>query len=137
MELELTVDQELFADTTRKFLDDKAGVDVVRELRGDERGYDATYWRQGCELGWTSLLVAEDDGGGTVSGDGVRDLALVAYQFGQHAAPGPLIGGNVVAAALSRSGTDRQKDEVLGRILAGETVATWAVAEPRPHDGFG
>jgi alkylation response protein AidB-like acyl-CoA dehydrogenase len=137
MELELTVDQELFADTTRKFLDDKAGVEVVRELRGDERGYDETYWRQGCELGWTSLLVAEDDGGGSVSGDGVRDLALVAYQFGHHAAPGPLIGCNVVAAVLSRSGSGRQKDEVLGAILAGEAVAAWAVAEPRPHDGLG
>jgi alkylation response protein AidB-like acyl-CoA dehydrogenase len=137
MELELTVDQELFADTTRRFLDDKAGVDVVRALRDEPSGYDENYWRQGCELGWTSLLVAEDDGGGSVSGAGVRDLALVAYQFGRHAAPGPLIGCNVVAAALGRSGSPRQKDEVLGGLLAGEVVATWAVAEPRPHDGLG
>lgn len=137
MELALTVDQELFADTTRRFLDAEAGVDVVRGLRDDGPGYDPTYWRQGCELGWTSLLVAEDDGGGSVSGEGVRDLALVAYQFGQHAAPGPLIGCNVVAAALSRSGTPAQKDEVLGGILSGEVVATWAVAEPRPHDRLG
>jgi alkylation response protein AidB-like acyl-CoA dehydrogenase len=137
MELQLTVDQELFADTTRRFLDAEADVEAVRALRGDERGYDDTYWRRGCELGWTSLLVAEGDGGGSVSGAGVRDLALVAYQFGRHAAPGPLIGGNIVAAALSRSGSRRQKDEVLGGILAGDIVATWAVAEPRPHDGLG
>src|SRR5688572_22697032 len=114
MELELTADQELFADTTRRFLDDRAGVDVVRGLRDDPRGYDGAYWRQGCELGWTSLLVAEDDGGGSVSGEGVRDLALVAHQFGRHAAPGPLVGCNVVAAALSRSGTSgTRQDEVL------------------------
>lgn len=136
MELELTTDQELFADTTRRFLDDRAGVDVVRGLRDDPRGYDDAYWRRGCELGWTSLLVAEGDGGGSVSGEGVRDLALVAHRFGRRAAPGPLIGCNVVAAALSRSGTRRQKDEVLGGIVAGDVVATWAVAEPRPHDGL-
>jgi alkylation response protein AidB-like acyl-CoA dehydrogenase len=137
MELELTADQELFAETTRKFLDDRVGADVVRGLRGDERGYDAAYWRQGCELGWTSLLVAEDDGGGSVSGDGVRDLALVAYEFGRHASPGPLVACNVVAAALSRAGTPQQKEEVLGGILGGDVVATWAVAEPRPDDGLG
>ena len=137
MELELTVDQELFVDTTRKFLDREAGVDVVRALRDEPAGYDAAHWRRGCELGWTSLLVAEDDGGGSVSGEGVRDLALVAYQFGRRAAPGPLVGSNVVAAALSRSGTPRQKDEVLGGILTGGIVAAWAVAEPRPHDGLG
>jgi alkylation response protein AidB-like acyl-CoA dehydrogenase len=137
MEPVLTADQELFAATTRRFLDNEAGVDVLRRLRDDPRGHDAAYWRQGCELGWTSLLVAERDGGGSVSGEGVRDLALVAYEVGRHASPGPLIGCNVVAAALSRSGTQRQKDEVLGGILTGEIEATWAFAEPRPDDGLG
>src|SRR5580700_794290 len=137
MELELTSDQEFFAETTRKFLEDKADVTTLRGLRHDERGYDPGYWRQGCELGWTSLLVSEDDGGGSISGEGVEDLMLVAYEFGQHAAPGPLIGANVVAAALSASGSEEQKAEVLSGILAGEIVGTWAYAEPRPHDGLG
>ena len=33
-------------------------------------------------LGWTSLVVPEEAGGGSVSGQGVKDLSLVAYQFG-------------------------------------------------------
>lgn len=136
MELELTSDQEFFVATTEKFLDDKADVTAVRALRDDERGYDPAYWKQGCDLGWTSLLVSEDDGGGSVSGDGVADLALVAYAFGRHAAPGPLIATNVVAAALSGAGTAAQKDVVAG-IVAGDVVATWAHAERRPDDGLG
>jgi alkylation response protein AidB-like acyl-CoA dehydrogenase len=44
---------------------------------------------------------------------------------------------NVVAAAISRSGTDEQKAEVLQGILAGEVVAAWAVAEPPPNDRLG
>ena len=36
--------------------------------------------------------------------EGVKDLSLVAYQFGLHAAPGPLMGSNVVAAALGSMG---------------------------------
>ena len=52
------------------------------------------------------MLVAEDHGGGSVSGQGLSDLALVAEEFGRRVAPGPLIPTNVVAAALSRAGGD-------------------------------
>jgi alkylation response protein AidB-like acyl-CoA dehydrogenase len=137
MELELTSDQEFFAETTRRFLEDKADVTALRGLRHDESGYEAGYWRQGCELGWTSLLVSEDDGGGSVSGEGVEDLMLVAYEFGSHASPGPLIATNVVASALSRSGSPQQKSDVLQGIIAGEIVASWAYAEARPRNHLG
>ena len=105
MELVLTADQEFFADTTAKFLDDKASPTDLRDLRHDPAGFSPAYWRQGAELGWTSLLVSEEDGGGSISGGGVNDLALVAHQFGRYAAPGPLLATNLVAAALSRRGT--------------------------------
>ena len=137
MELELTSDQEFFAETTAKFLEDKAPVVELRAMRHDPVGFDRDYWRQGAELGWTSLVVSEDDGGGSISGRGVADLALVGFAFGRHAAPGPLVPNNVVAGALSRSGTDAQKNAHLPGILAGDLLATWCLAEPRPHDRLG
>ena len=73
-------------------------------------GYDRAFWQRGAELGWTSLVVPPEAGGGSVSDQGVKDLALVAYQFGLHAAPGPLLGSNVVAAALGRWGSRAQRD---------------------------
>ena len=137
MEPDITEDQEFFAETTRKYLEDKADVTTLRGLRHDPLGYDPAYWRQGCELGWTSLLVGEDDGGGSISGEGVVDLSLVAFEFGRHAAPGPLLATNAVAMALSRAGTPEQKGDVLAGILSGDVVASWAVAEPRPNDRLG
>jgi alkylation response protein AidB-like acyl-CoA dehydrogenase len=137
MELDLTSDQEFFAQTTARFLEDKADPTALRALRDDPVGCSPGYWRQGAELGWTSLLVSEDDGGGSISGGGVADLALVAYQFGRAAAPGPLLATNVVAAALSRSGSAAQKAEVLPGLLSGETIATWCWAEPPPNDRLG
>ncbi|HEY7105388.1 MAG TPA: acyl-CoA dehydrogenase family protein [Acidimicrobiia bacterium] len=137
MELELTSDQEFFAETTGRFLADSVPVQALREMRDDPVGFDRDYWRQGAELGWTSLLVDEEDGGGSISGGGVNDLALVAYGFGRHAAPGPLLSGNIVAAALSRGGTDAQRSDVLQSIISGETIGSWAWAEPRPHSGLG
>lgn len=136
MELRITDDQDFFAETTRKFLEDKTPVAELRAKRHDPVGYQPEFWPQGAELGWTSLLVSEEDGGGSISGEGVKDLALVAHEFGRHAAPGPLLTANVVAAALSRSGTAEQKEGPLAEIIAGE-VASWAHAEPRPNEALG
>ena len=90
MEIALSDDQEFFRDTTRKFLGSECPIPKVRALRSNPDGFERDYWRQGAELGWTSLLVPEDLGGGSVSGNGAADLALVADAFGAHVAPGPL-----------------------------------------------
>jgi alkylation response protein AidB-like acyl-CoA dehydrogenase len=130
----LTPDQEFFRDTTSRFLDDQVPVRVLRQLREDPAGFSSDYWRQGAELGWTSLLVSEANGGGSISGRGLVDLTLVAHEIGRHAAPGPLVASNVVAAALSSAG-DRHGD-VLRDIVAGSAIATWCFSEPRRRDGL-
>ncbi len=137
MEIALSDDQEFFRDTTRKFLGSECPIPKVRSLRSNPDGFERDYWRQGAELGWTSLLVPEDLGGGSVSGNGAADLALVADAFGAHVAPGPLLPCSVVAATLSRSGSAEQQGEFLPAIVAGDVVATWAFTEVPPHDGLG
>jgi alkylation response protein AidB-like acyl-CoA dehydrogenase len=137
MEIALSDDQEFFRDTTRKFLGSECPIPKVRELRSNPDGFERDYWRQGAELGWTSLLVPEELGGGSVSGNGVSDLALVADAFGAHVAPGPLFPCNVVAATLARSGSAEQQGEILPAIVAGDLVATWAYTEVPPHDRLG
>jgi alkylation response protein AidB-like acyl-CoA dehydrogenase len=136
MLLALSPDQELFRETTAKLLDELVPVGELRRLRGDPDGFDAAYWRRGAELGWTSLLVGEQHGGGSISGQGLVDLALVAYEFGRHAAPGPLGVTNIVAATLDEAGGDRF-DDVIKELLSGERVATWCSADPPPNDGLG
>src|SRR4051812_7270354 len=104
----LSSDQELFRTTTARFLADRVPLSRLRKMRDDPVGYEAAYWTAGAELGWTSLLVAEESGGGSISGQGAVDLSLIAYEFGKHAAPGPLVDCNVVAAALSGQSGDVQ-----------------------------
>ncbi|MFA7602120.1 MAG: acyl-CoA dehydrogenase family protein [Novosphingobium sp.] len=119
----LTSDQELLRDTTARFLGDRVPLSRQRkDLRNDPAGFDADYWKAGAELGWTMLLVGEEDGGGSVSGRGAVDLALIAYEFGRHAAPGPLLDCNVVAAALSGQAGDLQRG-ALGEIIGGAAIA--------------
>ncbi len=130
MDLELTSDQELFRDTTRQFLRAQAPLTTVRAWADMPAGFDVGWWKRGAELGWTSLLVGTEHGGGSISGKGLEDLALVAEEMGALVSPGPLAPVNIVAQTVSADGTARQADEVLGGLLSGETVASWAVAEP-------
>ena len=85
---------------------------------------------RGAELGWASFLVSEDDGGGSLSGKGVVDLAIVAEEMGRLVSPGPLVPTNVVADAVARGGSAALRDEVLPGIVAGEIVAAWCIAGP-------
>jgi alkylation response protein AidB-like acyl-CoA dehydrogenase len=122
----LTSDQELLRDTTSRFLGDRAPLSALRKLRNDPAGFEPAYWTQGAELGWTMLLVGEEDGGGSVSGNGPADLALIAYEFGKHAAPGPLADCNIVASALSGQGGELQT-QALGEILGGAAIGSVAL----------
>jgi alkylation response protein AidB-like acyl-CoA dehydrogenase len=136
MQLDLSADQEFFRQTTARFLEDQAPVATLRSLRNDPTGFDRDYWRRGADLGWTSLLVPEEHGGGSISGAGLVDLGLIAYEFGRHAAPGPLVSTNIVAFALATAGTAAYAG-VLGGLLAGTAVASWCDGEPPPHDRLG
>jgi alkylation response protein AidB-like acyl-CoA dehydrogenase len=122
----LTADQELFEATTAQFLAAHYSSERIRALRASTSPFEPAIWKQGADLGWTSLLVPEADGGGSVSGNGLLDLLVVAYLFGRHAAAGPLLGANVVALALGRWGSPQQRRGPLADILSGAGVAAWA-----------
>ena len=130
MDLDLTPDQELLRDTTRKFLQATVPLTAVRALAENPAGFDREWWQRGAELGWTSLLVDERRGGGSISGAGLRDLALIAEEMGAMVSPGPLIATNVVAQTLSRDASEDLASHVLPSLLSGESVAAWCVAEP-------
>lgn len=129
MDLELTDDQEMFRATTRRFLEAESPISRVRELESDPTGFDEGYWRRGAELGWSSLLIAEADGGGSLSGDGLRDLAVIVEELGRLVAPGPLIPTSLVAAAVAAEGTPAQRAALLPAIARGDAVGAWAFAE--------
>ncbi len=119
----LSSEQTLLRDTTARFLIDQVPLSRLRKVRHDPAGFDSSYWRSGAEIGWTSLLVNEEQGGGSVSGRGLVDLTLIAYEFGRHAAPGPLVDCNVVASALFGHAEDLHR-AVLADLICGTAIAT-------------
>lgn len=129
MDLDLSNDQELFLATTRRFLDANWSTTAARALIGDPVGFDRELLARGAELGWLSMLVPEEQGGGTISGEGVCDLALVAEELGRSLFPGPVLPTNIVAHALARSGAGGPATAHLAEMVAGNETAAWVVAE--------
>jgi alkylation response protein AidB-like acyl-CoA dehydrogenase len=127
--LELTEDQEFFRDTTRRFLESEAPLTTVRALWDTDDGFERGWWAKAAELGWTTLFVPEEHGGGSLSGNPVQDAVIVAEEMGRLVAPGPFLPVNVVCAALARDGTAEQQAELFPGLLAGETIAAWAFGE--------
>ena len=120
----------LFASTTQSFLEKEVPLSRVRELHQAGISFDRQWWRRAAELGWVSLLVPEELGGGSVSGDGVADLALVAEHTGRTVAPGPLHPVSTVLAGLADAQDADRHADVIESLISGEAVASWAVYEP-------
>jgi alkylation response protein AidB-like acyl-CoA dehydrogenase len=129
VDFDLTQEQQLFLDTTRRFLEAESHAGVVRKLAYDPAGFDRGWWRRAAGLGWLSLLVAEDHGGAGLGDEGAVYLGIVAEELGRFVAPGPVLVSAIVAATLSRSGSAAQRSDVLPALLDGDAVATWCIAE--------
>jgi len=121
-------EQMLFASTTQAFLEKEGSLKHVRGLHDFGVSFQKDWWQRATELGWASLLVPEELGGGSVSGNGVADVALVAEQIGHTVAPGPLHPVSVVLAGLVEAPGGHEA--FIETLVSGEVVASWAVYEP-------
>lgn len=115
---------KLFLDTTRQLLAEPS-VDV-RRLHASGEVLDRAWWKRAAEVGWTALAAPEAWGGGSITGNAVLDLAILAQELGRHAAPGPLFPVATVLIGLTESGGGDAHGDTIERIVAGEEVVAWA-----------
>jgi alkylation response protein AidB-like acyl-CoA dehydrogenase len=127
MDVGLTADQELFVSTSQRFIENTYPLSSVRSVLEGGAEPSPGYRMRVAELGWFSMLVPEDLGGGSVSGNGVMDAALIAYVRGAALQPHAFVSGNVVAFAVAVAGTDEQRSDILPGVVAGETSVSWAL----------
>ena len=129
MDLQLSDDQELFRETTARFIDARLPLPRVRELADTPVAHDPALLGEAAELGWFALFVPEEHGGGSVSGSAVRDAVIVAEERGRFVQPGPFVATNVVASALARDGSAEQQSAHLPAFASGERTASWAFTD--------
>lgn len=127
MELDLSDEQQMLADTVDRLLDKRYDANTRLALLSSETGWSRDVWRQYAELGLLGLPFDEQYGG---AGMGVDELAVVMESFGRALVLEPylatvVLGGQLVAAA----GTPEQKAAILPGVAAGETLLGFAHAE--------
>jgi alkylation response protein AidB-like acyl-CoA dehydrogenase len=129
MRVDMTEDQSLFRNTSRRFIETQLPLGRTRELHGDPVGFTQSWLRSIAELGWFAMLAPVELGGGNISGEGLLDLAIVMEECGRHVQPGPIVPMNVVVDTISRQ-RPSDHEEAIASIVSGRSVATWAFDPP-------
>jgi alkylation response protein AidB-like acyl-CoA dehydrogenase len=128
VDFELNEEQKILRETARDFLKNECSKELVRQMDESDAGYSSELWRKMADLGWMGLILPEEYGG---SGWTFLDLVVLLEEMGYNICPGPFF-STVILGALPvlAAGSEEQKQRLLPRIAAGETIMTMALAEP-------
>ena len=131
MPLFLTDEQTMLRDTARQFVGETAPVSHMRALRDaqDEAGFSRDLWKQFAEMGFTSILIPESDGG---LGLGHVEAGVVLEEIGRNLTPSPLLPTFGAVEAL-KTGSAALRQAWFPKIASGDAIATLAIDEGAKH----
>jgi alkylation response protein AidB-like acyl-CoA dehydrogenase len=133
LDLQFSPEQEMLRETVRGVCATTSPLSVVRELEDDPIGYSPDLWKQLAHLDLIGLQLPEEFGG---SGMSTIESVVLYEEFGRSLAPSPHFVSSILSGgALSRAGSEEQKQEWLPRLVSGEAIITPAWLEP--ENGFG
>lgn len=128
MDLTLTDEQRMLAESARHFAEQVCPSSVVREVEASASGFSAELWSKLCELGYPGLVLPERYGG---SGGKILDLAIVAEELGRVAFPSPLLTSVALGALpVLWAGSEWQRQTWMPGLVNGDLIATMALIEP-------
>lgn len=132
MPLILTEEQTLLQDAADGFLNENAPIAHLRKLRDsrDPDGVSRDLWRAFGEMGFSGVVIPEEDGG---SGLGAVEAGVIAESLGRTLTPSPFMGSSVLAATVLKAAGSEAQKQWLGRIAAGEAILSLAVDEGPKH----
>ena len=132
MPLILTDEQQMLAEAADGFLAENAPIAHLRKLRDarDPDGLSRDLWRGFGEMGFSGVLIPEEQGG---SGLGAVEAGVVAEALGRTLTPSPFLSSAVLSATALKAGSDEQQAAWLPPIAAGEAIVSLAVDEGAKH----
>ena len=132
MPLYLNEDQTMLHDSAREFMRAEAPVGHLREFRDRQcrDGFSHALWKQFAEMGFTGILVSEDDGG---LGLGHIEAGVVLEEIGRNLTPSPFLTTAVAGVAALNHAGDDLRGMYLPGILSGDTVLGLAIEEHAKH----
>ena len=130
MPLYLNDEQQMLRDTARDYVGEHAPVGHMRKLRDDDdaTGFSRDLWKNFAEMGFTGILIGEDQGG---LGLGHVEAGIVLEEIGRNLSPSPFL-TTAVAAVEALKGS-AQAEKWFPGIVAGDTIAALAIDEGAKH----
>ena len=129
MAFSFTAEQQEFRQVLRRYFAETSPTSLVRRLMETETGWERGRWLQmNRDLGLCGVHVPERYGG---QGFGFAELGIVLEEMGRALVCAPFFASSVLATtAILNAASEAQKTALLPPIVAGERIATLALAEP-------
>ena len=127
MNFDFSDDSKLLREQAQRFLREQCTPKAVRHVMEGHAPYSPDLWRAMAEMGWLGAAIPETYDG---AGLGYEALCVLAEEIGRVLAPVPFASTVCLAAeAILAAGSEAQKREYLPKIVRGELIATFALAE--------
>jgi alkylation response protein AidB-like acyl-CoA dehydrogenase len=123
----LSEEQQSLQDNIKKYLEDNASLDTIKEVAGGDSAKAENIHKGLVELGISGLMVPEQYGGLELD---MLFASVVSGALGAGTAPIPFAGAYVMAPiALSLGGSESQKETWLPKIAGGEAIIGIGISE--------
>ncbi|AVP71405.1 acyl-CoA dehydrogenase family protein [Prescottella equi] len=127
MNLTLTEEQQMLADTVREMCDAGCDGETVRLVERRGEAFPPDLWKHLSSSGLVGLSVPEQFEG---AGAGLVEMCLVAQELGRSAAPlTPIVSSVLAGGMLARAASTDQQSTWLPRIASGEALVSVAWLE--------
>jgi alkylation response protein AidB-like acyl-CoA dehydrogenase len=125
MNFDYNEEQQLLADSVRRFLQKDYAFEMRRKIVASAEGWSPQVWATFTEMGLTGLPFSPDHGG---FGGGAIDLMGVMEAFGDALVVEPYV-ATVMAGQLIAKTTFPEKDKILSGIVEGKLKLAFAHTE--------
>jgi len=126
MNFDYNEEQQLLADSVRRFIQKDYEFEARRKIVASAEGCSESVWGTFAEMGLTGIPFSPDYGG---FGGGAIDLLSVMEAFGEGLVVEPFLATLMGAQCVARAGSDAQKKAILPAVVEGKLKMAFAFSE--------
>jgi alkylation response protein AidB-like acyl-CoA dehydrogenase len=126
MNFDYNEEQQLLADSVRRFLQKDYDFEARRKILATKEGWSEDVWSTFAQMGLTGLPLSTDYGG---FGGGAVDLMSVMEAFGEALVVEPYLPTVLASLLISKGGDEKQKQAILPLVAEGKMRLALATAE--------
>jgi len=126
MNFDYNEEQQLLADSVRRFIQKDYDFEARKKFVASAEGYSEKVWGAFSEMGLTGIPFSPDHGG---FGGGAVDLLSVMEAFGEGLVVEPFLPTLLGARCVAQAGSDAQKKAILPAVVEGKLKMALALSE--------